>query len=505
MASAAAVIVENKYINSFGSSTQNAITGTIDTGQYLVASMHGRLIYSDGNTVVNHTPAADISGSGLWDYAGSTAGFYQAGGKIIMLSVFTPQYDNSLAETLYIGSTAGLEIVSGFDSTDFVNRIAGAKPAYNHHAHCKSKNWLIYLTADKNILGVNGNRVINLGRRARNPDLTSGELDQLVNIGQTGQTKSFAFYNEKKEQAFFFITQSTLLINNTCIIIDFKLGEPVLNEPEQSFEQHIRLLPWKLQASSVTSTNNYDWFVGMIQTRENVLGILPRGTVCKTEYRNADIMTRLKDSLTNIAISAITLTDSLPVKITTTAIHNLATGDIVLFKSIVGTTELNLNKYIVTVVSTTIFTLDDTTYSGSSSNYTAWTSGGEIYLGKKVDAKWKSPPYYGEIPTRIKQWGKVMIRSIPQGNWPVTVNFYKNRDTSVAKTIELAQVEDATLIFDVALFDDATFSDGGIVRASNRVNIRSETIQTEFTTTDALQPFVITNYQQDYYLGSQIN
>ena len=98
---------------------------------------------------------------------------------------------------------------------------------------------------------------------------------------------------------------------------------------------------------------------------------------------------------------------SLPVKITTTAIHNLATGDIVLFKSIVGTTELNLNKYIVTVVSTTIFTLDDTTYSGSSSNYTAWTSGGEIYIGKKVDAKWKSPPYYGEIPTRIKNLSNI--------------------------------------------------------------------------------------------------
>lgn len=72
-------------------------------------------------------------------------------------------------------------------------------------------------------------------------------------------------------------------------------------------------------------------------------------------------------------ITAITLTGTDPVAIESTT-HGLTTGDTVLIAGVVGTTELNDNRYVVTVVDADNITLDST----DSSNFTAYTSDGTV-------------------------------------------------------------------------------------------------------------------------------
>jgi len=74
------------------------------------------------------------------------------------------------------------------------------------------------------------------------------------------------------------------------------------------------------------------------------------------------------------SVDTITLTDTDPVAITTTAAHGLSTGDRVWITGVVGTVELNSNWWQVTVVDT-----DDITLVGTdSSDFTAYTSGGTL-------------------------------------------------------------------------------------------------------------------------------
>ena len=77
---------------------------------------------------------------------------------------------------------------------------------------------------------------------------------------------------------------------------------------------------------------------------------------------------------TSISITAITLTGTDPVKITTNIAHELETGRQITPVNIEGTIELNNNTYTITKVSDTEFTLDGT----NSSLFTAYISGGEI-------------------------------------------------------------------------------------------------------------------------------
>lgn len=74
------------------------------------------------------------------------------------------------------------------------------------------------------------------------------------------------------------------------------------------------------------------------------------------------------------SLSGVTLTGTDPVLIETGSAHGFSTGDVVIFYSVGGTTELNRNEYTITVTSTTEFELDDT----DSSNFSAYTSGGFV-------------------------------------------------------------------------------------------------------------------------------
>jgi PKD repeat protein len=79
-------------------------------------------------------------------------------------------------------------------------------------------------------------------------------------------------------------------------------------------------------------------------------------------------------------IIGITLSGTNPVAVEATE-HSLVNGQTVTFSSVGGTTELNGNEYVITVVDVDNITLNST----DSSNFTAWTSGGTVkYIGEAI-------------------------------------------------------------------------------------------------------------------------
>lgn len=282
-AQADAVIVENLYTEAYDTSITNAITGAISTGNYLVATLHSRIVFSDGNTLVNWTPTAETASSGIWDYAGAGSGFYQSAGNVRSLITFVPKFTDSLDESLYIGTSAGFEITTGFDSGDKLVRIEGSKSPLNHQSFCKAKNWIVYLTDDKNIIGINASSVIDLGRRAKST-AADGKLDDM-NISES-DASSFGFYNSEKEQCFFFFDTASNRVNDRCLVVDLQLGEPTVNEAKEQFESRIRLLNW-----NIDTPDTNDWFSGMYQTISGVKGIRNDSKLYLTENGTVDLDT----------------------------------------------------------------------------------------------------------------------------------------------------------------------------------------------------------------------
>lgn len=75
---------------------------------------------------------------------------------------------------------------------------------------------------------------------------------------------------------------------------------------------------------------------------------------------------------TTLTIGGVTLAD--PPVITTTASHALNTGDEIFIKDTVGTTEINNQVFVITVLTATTFELDNIDATG----FTAWTSVGSV-------------------------------------------------------------------------------------------------------------------------------
>ena len=69
-----------------------------------------------------------------------------------------------------------------------------------------------------------------------------------------------------------------------------------------------------------------------------------------------------------ITISNVELTDGNPVSITTANNHGFVTGDKIIISGVDGTTELNGNRYTITITTPTTFTLDGTSYDNGDSN-----------------------------------------------------------------------------------------------------------------------------------------
>ena len=251
------------------STDDHVITGTWPTGCYLLTTIHTRLVFSDADIVLYYTPMAYTASSGIWELGSA---FFFTQGRILSLDSMSPEYSDSLDEVLYVGTENGFEVLTGFDpSADTIKRVHGSQAPLNHQTTAVSKNWLVYLTAQKSIYAINKNTVIDLGRRLKNT-AQDGPLDNMVLTSSL--TNSFGIYNQETEQAHFFYTTDSTYFNDTCITLDFKLGEPVMGENQNGFEQRVRCLYWQI----VTPADN-DWFIHAYQVRGKIQGMISTGTI----------------------------------------------------------------------------------------------------------------------------------------------------------------------------------------------------------------------------------
>lgn len=272
----------NTYENAYGSGT-NAMTGTWPTGAYLVASIHERLIFSDGATVLEYTPMASTLSSGIWDLGGATAGAYHAQGRIKFMASFVPQLRDANESILYIGTSKGIQLVTGFEQqTDRTLPLNSAPEPLNHKAWCFTKNWLLYGTTSRDIAMVQGATILtNIGARLKASDAT-GFLD-MMDIDDS-ETNAFAFYNQTKEQAMLFFNTASNSVCDSCAVVDMKRGEPQPGMAPTVIEDRIRLIPWSITAASAN-----DWFVGMYQSVNGAMGILSTGFIYTTESGRNDL------------------------------------------------------------------------------------------------------------------------------------------------------------------------------------------------------------------------
>ena len=252
------MVAANWYESAYGGASK-AITGVWPVGAYLLEVLHDRLVYSKGNTLVEASPPAYTPASGIWD--GTNAKFKIATGDLRSLTTYGPQYTNSVNQVLYAGSADGMEIIPGFGTNDGVFKVAGTESPLNHQAIAPCLNWLVYLTRNSNILGINGNRVIDLGRRAKTFD-KDGVLDK-IDI-EDSEDFAFGFYHARKKQAMIFFDRTDATVeNDTALVLDFNLGEPQIGEPVDSYERRVAILHWR------SAGMDDHWFGGIWQNQDS--------------------------------------------------------------------------------------------------------------------------------------------------------------------------------------------------------------------------------------------
>ena len=265
------VRVRNLWTEAFDTSTTHVVTGDWALGTYLGKAITDRLTYGIGDSLVEFTPPARAAGSGVWDMAGSESGFYGARSRIVALESFVPDQGDINQQLAYVFTGAGPGILTGFQDYDQImdqNRQSGGVPL-NHRCVVTAKNWLIYMTDTKDIEAINGKTVINLGRRFKTPEKT-GELDG-IDITQSALS-AFGFYAREEEKVIFQATTASGRVNDAQFIIDMRLGEPLLGESRDGYEQHIRCIP-----NTIISPDSNDWFYGIFQRLGQVCGVMADG------------------------------------------------------------------------------------------------------------------------------------------------------------------------------------------------------------------------------------
>lgn len=266
------VQVRNQWTEAFSTSTKHVVTGDWDLGTYLGVAVRDIFAFGKGNTYLSFTPPARTASSGIWDILGTEAGFYQARAPIVGITSYTPNQGSINDQLLYIFTTAGAGVLTGFQDYDQVmdlNAMIGGVPL-NHRCIVGTKNWVVYLTQNKDIEGINGKTVINLGRRMKTL-IKTGPLDA-IDITQSALS-AFGFYSIEAEKVFFHANSgNAAYVNDQQFQIDFRLGEPLLGEGREAYEQHVRCL-----AGSIISPSTNAWFYGMFQRLGNVCGVTQSG------------------------------------------------------------------------------------------------------------------------------------------------------------------------------------------------------------------------------------
>ena len=256
--------VGNNYPDTYGGGT--SIVGpagaTIGTGYYIVFGFQNRLCMGTGDSVIEYS---DIDEP--WDRTGG--GFWQTKGKIIACKTFTRRTGNELSEVLYFNTEQGGQFVTGFDVNDAVINVAGTTPTLNHRCIVASNEWLMYPTLNKGVEGVNLNSVIDLGRRFKTRDGTTGPLDT-ISLSNS-QADAFGFWNEDKKQPQWWFDDGTNSTTSHALVLDLYLGEPIPGEPKELFEKRVRCLTWSIKSPP--------WFVGVFQARGQVIGVMADGNL----------------------------------------------------------------------------------------------------------------------------------------------------------------------------------------------------------------------------------
>jgi hypothetical protein len=315
----------NTYEEAYSATTQT-ITGTWTKATFMIEAFQNRLIFSTGNTLVEFTPQANTESSGIWD--GTNNGFVQSVGKIRSITAFAPQFADQINEALYLGTDGGFDVTTGFAATDKLIRIEGAKSPINHTAVTKALNWIVYLTDDKNIMGINGANVIDLGRRMKRYDKT-GRLDDMS--VSDSRANAYSVYNKDKSQVLIAFTDdfSTVNIdggdattsswtsvtvngqvlndpidggaadttnyafaidsgqsptNQSLAVLDFQLGEPLLGESQNSFERRVRNIRWDF-----TTFDDNVAYNNLYEIEGKIIAVLPSGKLYEMENGNKDL------------------------------------------------------------------------------------------------------------------------------------------------------------------------------------------------------------------------
>lgn len=265
------VQVANRWTEAYDTSTTHVVTGDWELATYIGAAVTDKLTFGKGNSLVEYTPSARTASSGIWNLAGTTAGFYGARANIVGVASFVPDQGDLNQQIAYVFTSQGPGILTGFEDYDQgmdQNRQAGGVPL-NNRCIVSAKTWLVYMTTNKDIEAINGKTVINLGRRLKTLAKT-GPLDD-ISVSESALT-AFGFYDAERERVIFHATTSSGRVNDVAFIVDFRLGEPLLGEGRDSYEKHVSVMPW-----SIVSPDTNDWFYGMFQRLGQVSGVMADG------------------------------------------------------------------------------------------------------------------------------------------------------------------------------------------------------------------------------------
>ena len=261
----------NAYTDRGG--TGQTITGTWGTEYKYIEEFFGRLIFNTGNSNVEFTDTDQP-----WDRAGG--GTFSAFGAVTALETYVPQFGTTLAAILYVGSSAGWQFTSDLAAAQ---TIKGSPPPMKDSLAVASLDWIVYLSSQGGIHAINGMRVIDLGRRFKSLDAKSGPLDN-INLANT-LTVGNAVYDEKTKKAIFLISTAVSGVPDTSVVIDFERGEPLFEEPQASFEQHVRCLPWA----------GMD-YLSMQVTQDGLIGLRSAGTMWTLNNGTSDYGTDAIDT-----------------------------------------------------------------------------------------------------------------------------------------------------------------------------------------------------------------
>jgi hypothetical protein len=144
------------------------------------------------------------------------------------------------------------------------------------------------------------------------------------------------------------------------------------------------------------------------------------------------------------------------IRITSTA-HGLSTNDTVFIAGVGGTTEAN-GMWAVTVISTTQFTLQSSTYTN------AWTGGGGVYTGWRLQASLDSPDFDCVATLSVKKFANGAVISIE------TIAMV------ISTTLTNLLVSDPTFAYQVTLLNVLSTEGSGTINFTLQLRNKSNTV-----------------------------